>query len=160
MNKLNVFDWSKKTRTVLRSVKPGDIFMLEVRPGLFATGRIMSKVDFGHVAELLDIFVDKPQLSPEILLTAKRIGHPIVLDSYSLFDKKLAGDWRIIAHEEGYVPPAHDKVFFSYGAGASFKKVDIFGNEVGISKADADKLPIYSPKEDWDVKEILAPCLK
>lgn len=160
MSTLKVFDWNKKARTVLRSIKPGDIFMLEVRPGLFATGRIMSKVDFGHVAELLDVFAEKPQVSPEALLAAQRVGQPIVIDSYSLFDKKLAGDWRIVAHEQGYVPSAYEKVFFSYGAGASFKKVDIFGNEVGISKAEADKLPAYSPKEDWDVKEMLAPCLK
>lgn len=156
MTKLKLFEWNKKTRTVLRSIKPGDIFMFKIEDEKFGTGRIMSKVDFGHVAELLDCFSDSPQVSAEALQGAKRIGHPIVLASYTLFDKKLTGDWRIVAHEDGYSVSAREQIFFSYGAGMSFKRIDIFGKEVKISKSEAEKLPIYSPREDWDIKEMVA----
>ncbi len=160
MSDLKVFEWNKKVRTVLRSIRPGDIFMFELEPKRFATGRIMSKVDFGHVAEILNYFPDSPQISAETLRSAKRVIPPVVLDSYTLFDKKLAGDWRIVAHEEDYSASPSEQVFFGYGAGASFKKVDMFGNEISVAKSEAEKLPSYSPKQDWDMRELVAPYLK
>ena len=158
--KLNQFGWDKKPRTVLRSIKIGDIFAMQTGAGTYAFGRIMTKVLLGHVGEVFDLIAAEPVLTAEALTHAHRIGKPVVLDSYTLFDKKLAGDWRIIAHQEGYEPSDYHDVFFTSGIANSCKKVDIFGVETPISQTEAAKLPDFSPMEDWDIKEILAPYLK
>ncbi len=84
--------------------------------------------------------------------TVPRRGRPVVLDSYSLFDKKLVGDWRIVAHQDAFVPKDVAGVFFTYGAGPTRKRVDVFDREDEIPASAAEKLPPYTPLRDSQVK--------
>ena len=84
----------------------------------------------------------------------KRLGRPVILDSYGLFDRKIEGDWRIVAHDEGYIP--HDEsVRFTSGIASGCKRIDIFDNEEAIAESEAKKLPDYSPMGEDDVIEEL-----
>lgn len=145
--------WNAKPRTMLRFIKPGDVFMLALEDGKYGLGRILSQVSLGHVAEILDAELAEPSLDKISVDALRRRGRPIVLDSYGLFDKKIEGDWRIVSHQEGFVPSDVGDVFFTYGAGPRRKKVDIFDREEEIPVAEAAKLPLYTPKGDEQVKQ-------
>ena len=113
----------------------------------------MTKNRLGHVAEIfcgVSMVPDASRLSE-----FKRLGHPVILDSYGLFDRKIEGDWRIVAHQSGYLPPEHDDTFFTSGIGLSCKRVDIFDNEVPISPEQARSFRDYSPMGDQEIKEEL-----
>ncbi len=87
----------------------------------------------------------------------KRLGRPLVLDSYSLFDRKAEGDWRIVGHEPNFTPRDVGDVFFTYGDGSGRRKVDVFDNETPVTAEEACKLPPYAPFGDGDVKRELYP---
>jgi len=129
--------------------------MFRVDDNRYGIGRILIKIDFGHLAEVFDEILHSTELSEEIIRHFKRVNSPIILDSYGLFDKKLEGDWRIVAQQDGFQMPTSDNVYFSYGATNSWKKIDVFGNEESITGNEANKLPKYSPKGDREVKEML-----
>jgi hypothetical protein len=145
--------WNAKPRTMLRFIKPGDVFMLALGDGRYGLGRILSQVSLGHVAEILDAELAEPSLNAVSVDTLRRRGRPIVVDSYGLFDKKIEGDWRIVSHQDGFVPSNVDDVFFTYGSGPLRKKVDVFGQVKEIPAAEAAGLPLYTPKGDEQVKQ-------
>lgn len=68
----------------------------------YGVGRIMTQNSLGHVAETFDKILTSPDVKS---LSFSRLGDPVILDSYSLFDRKLEGDWRIVAHQIDYEPP-------------------------------------------------------
>ncbi|MCK0545919.1 immunity 26/phosphotriesterase HocA family protein [Pseudomonas syringae pv. aptata] len=145
------YSWAKKPKTLLRNIKSGDIFCFSVN-GKYRIGRIMTQNSLGHVAEIFDQVLDTPDASK--LVSMKRLGRPVILDSYGLFDRKIEGDWRIVAHDEGYIP--HDEsVRFTSGIASGCKKIDIFDNEEAIAESEAKKLPDYSPMGEDDVIEEL-----
>lgn len=154
MSEIKVRGWGAKPRTMLRYIKPGDIFMFQVDDNRYGIGRILIKIGFGHLAEIFDEILYSTELSEEIIRRLKRVNSPIILDSYGLFDKKLEGDWRIVAQQDGFQVPTLDNICFSYGVTNSWKKIDVFGNEESITENEANKLPKYSPKGDRDVKEM------
>jgi hypothetical protein len=147
--------WDKKPRTVLRSIKPGDIFAFVRRSGGFCFGRVMTKVSIGIVAEIFDFSSTEPIISEEQLSHARRIWGPDCLDSYSLFDRKSEGEWRIIGHQHGYAPSEKDNAFFFYGSPGSYTQTDIFDDSTPIDDARRRELPPYSPNGDIDVQEEL-----
>ncbi|MBJ7223495.1 MULTISPECIES: Imm26 family immunity protein [unclassified Brenneria] len=151
--KLKKYDWKKKKKTLLRYIKPGDIFFFENTPGEYYFGRIMAKNSLGHFAEIFTPSTNDPETIT--LDTKKRIRDPIVLDSYSLFDRRTEGNWVIIANQEDYIIPTNEPIRFSYGAGPIQTKVDILGNKEQITEEEAKSLPSYSPMGDFDVKEYL-----
>ncbi|MEI8574475.1 phosphotriesterase [Methylomonas sp. LW13] len=155
MSEIKIRGWGAKPRTMLRYIKSGDIFMFQVDDNRYGIGRILIKIDFGHLAEVFDEILHSTELSEEIIRHLKRVNSPIILDSYGLFDKKLEGDWRIVAQQDGFQMPKSDNAYFCYGATNSWKKIDVFGNEESITENEANKLPKYSPKGDRDVKEML-----
>lgn len=63
-----------------------------------------------------------------------------MLDSYSLFDIKRVGEWRIIGREVDYEPTNVENVYFTYGEGLTCKKVDVFGNEISISENESKEI--------------------
>jgi hypothetical protein len=140
---------------MLRYIKPGDIFMFAIDAGRFGIGRVISTVSLGHVVEFFEPVLERPTVDGLDFKGLKRRGSPVVLDSYSLFDKKLEGDWRIVAHQEGFEPQDVEHVYFTYGAGSMRKKVDAFGKTTDISASDAANLPLYSPSGDKHVKQNL-----
>lgn len=151
MNQLNAYGWDLRKKTLLRNIKVGDIFCFLIEGG-YRFGRIMTRNKLGHVAEIFDKVADSPNPAG---LKFKRIGQPVILDSYGLFDRKIEGDWRIVAHQDGYTPPIDEPVYFTLGIGGSCKRVDIFDNEEAITESEAKKLPDYSPLGELDVIEEL-----
>ncbi|HGY9627736.1 TPA: Imm26 family immunity protein [Pseudomonas putida] len=148
MNKLKTYDWDKRNRTSLRSIKSGDIFCFALSDQKYGVGRIMTQNSLGHVAEIFDKILTFPDVKS---LSFSRLGDPVILDSYSLFDRKLEGDWRIVAHQIDYEPPSEESIKFVYGVANNIKLVDIFDNETDLV-GDKDKYPDYSPVGDGEIK--------
>ncbi|MDX5631104.1 MULTISPECIES: immunity 26/phosphotriesterase HocA family protein [unclassified Brenneria] len=157
MSNFKLWGWDKKPRTILRSVKTGDIFCFKLDDSKYCFGRIISKIITGHVAEIFNFISKEPTISENNINIATRITPPIVIDTYSLFDKKIekGSDWRIIGHQHDYIIKDVDDVFFVYGLGNSCKKVDVFGNETSVSEKDAENYPELSPNGDYHVKILL-----
>lgn len=153
---ITLWSWDKKRRTMLRFIRPGDLFCLQLDDGRFAFGRIMAKSMVGHIAEIFDIFADEPVLTAEMVTSAVRLMPPVVLDSYSLFDRKSEGEWRILGHTEDYVPTGTEGVFFYYGIGSGCKLVDIFGAKTPVSEEEAYRYPPMSPNGDYTIKKQIA----
>lgn len=158
IDEFKLWGWDKKPRTMLRFIKPGDIFCFQLAEDKYAFGRIISKITFGHSAEIFNYFSDKSIITPEQINTAKSAIRPVVLDSYSLFDRKYPpeGDWRIIGHQANYQPTDVEGVYFSEGLEDDCWKVDVFGNnKQPISEKEAWKLPRLSPYGIYHIKELL-----
>lgn len=158
MNDFKFWGWDKKPRTMLRFVKPGDIFCFKLEEDRFCFGRIITLMTVGHLSELFDIVKSFPEITESEINSAKRFIEPIILDTYSLFDKKLeiGSDWRIIGHQENYIPRNIDNIYFAFGVGESCKKKDCYGNVFSISENEWERLPKLSPKGDFDIKKRLA----
>lgn len=152
-----LWGWDKKTRTMLRFIKAGDIFCFKLDEQRYCFGRIIIKFMVGHIAELFDNISNSPDISEAEIKQARRLIEPVILDSYSLFDKKIekGSDWRIIGHQQNYVPTDMDGVYFTYGEEPWCKKVDIWGNKIPISEQEAESLPRVSPFGDYNIKELL-----
>ena len=89
MNKANIWRWSKKkTKTTLKNIKAGDIFCFTQEDGTYYFGQIISKIITGHVAEIFRMVKKDALITPAELEHIDPITAPVVLDSYSLFDKK------------------------------------------------------------------------
>ena len=157
MTLIKIHGWNKKPRAALRGIKIGDIFLLSIDGSSYAAGRVLSKVDIGHGVEFFDLLLPHPEITVSEIASARRAGTPVFVDSYGLFDRKIEGDWRIVGHDDGFVPRA-ESAYFSYGAG-QYWKVDIFGGEVEVSQQEAKKYPPYSPQGDVKVKQWLVPIL-
>lgn len=157
MSNFKFWGWDKKPRTMLRFVKPGDIFCFRLDNEKYSFGRVLSKIITGHVAEIFDFISPEPKTSEVNFNEAKRIIDPMVIDTYSLFDKKTeaGSDWRIIGHQDNFQPSNVEGIYFSYGVGNSCKKEDIFGNVYCISENEARSLPRLSPHGDYDIKLLL-----
>lgn len=162
MSDFKFWGWDKKPRTMLRFVKPGDIFWFKLDEGKYCFGRIMSLMTVGHVAEFFDIFMESPTISESDLNNSKRIIKPIIIDSYSLFDKKIeeGSDWRIVGHQDNYTPENIDDIYFAFGIGDFCKKKDFFGNVTSISEREWELLPKLSPKSNFDIKKLLSKRIK
>jgi len=155
MNALKVFDWNTRIKTKFRNIKSGDIFCFELSDHNYGVGRIMTQNSLGHVAEIFDKVLSLPVVDS---LTFERLGDPIILDSYSLFDLKAEGDWRIIAHQVDYQPSSEEGVRFVYGVADNVRLVDIFDNETALIEGGG-KYPLYSPMGGEEVKELFGVCL-
>lgn len=155
MQKTELWGWDKKIRTMLRFVKPGDIFCFELKNGLFCFGRIIAKVATGHLAEILDYVSDKPCINLDNIEKGRRLGEPIILDSYGLFDRKAEGEWRIIGHQEEYKAPDFDDIYLTFGIGDDWKRRDLYGNTTKITKEEHFRYILVSPKGDDEVKEFV-----
>lgn len=157
MGNFKFWEWDKKPRTMLRFIKQGDIFCFNLGVEAYRFGRIMAETTVGHVAEIFDITLSVASITEYEIENAKRACYPVVIDTYSLFDKKIEkhSDWRIIGHQDNYMPEKVDDVYFAFGADPFCKKKDIWGNVSDISKDEWDSLPKLSPKGDFYIKKFL-----
>lgn len=157
MSNFKFWGWDKKPRTMLRFVKPGDIFCFRLDEGKYAFGRIISKIITGHVAEIFEFVSSTPNITEDIINKSKRAFSPIVIDTYGLFDKKVykEGDCRIIGHQNNFEPTGVESIYFSFGVGDSCKKKDVFGNTYPITEDEAKSLPELSPHGDYHIKNLL-----
>ena len=155
MQKIRIWGWDKKVRTMLRFIKPGDIFCFEFKDESYCFGRIIVKVTTGHLAEILDCVSDKPCIDKNSIEKAQRIGDPIILDSYGLFDRKAEGEWRIIGNQEDYIMHDYGDIYLTFGVGRDWKKVDLYGNTTKISEEEHLKYILMSPQGDYKIKKLL-----
>ncbi|MCQ3028230.1 immunity 26/phosphotriesterase HocA family protein [Pseudomonas tremae] len=155
MSELKIFKWEESKRKQLRYIKAGDIFCFDLGGIGYGLGRIMTRNSLGHVAEIFKGVLDTPQICHA---SFKRVGEPVILDSYSLFDRKTEGDWRIVAHDPNYEPPLNESIRFVYGVADNRTEVDIFDNEYPSGNLSG-KLPRYSPKGDAQIKEVFTPLI-
>jgi len=83
-----IWGWDKKKRTMIRFMKPGDIFCFRLNEDKYCFGRIIAKTVVGHIAEVFDYISEEPNIDENQVERPLRLIEPVVLDSYSLFDKK------------------------------------------------------------------------
>ena len=157
MSDFKFWGWDKKPRTMLRFVKSGDIFCFRVSDDEYRFGRIISKIKTGHVAEFFDYRSSTPEITSEKISNSKRIFNPVVIDTYTLFDRKKekGSDWRIIGTQGNYVPSNVENIYFAYGIGDFCKKIDIFNKEISITEDEAMRIPELTPLRDIHIKNML-----
>ena len=151
---IKIWGWEKKPRTMLRYIKIGDIFCFKYDDHTYRFGRIMAKVIF-HIAEIFDYTFAQPIINEEDILSAGRLL-VIPLDTYSLFDRRSEGEWRIIGHQEDYIPKDAKDIWFSWGIASGCRKSNVLDQTVFISEEEWITLPPLSPGGDYDVKREIA----
>ncbi len=147
---IKIWGWEKKPRTMLRFLKIGDIFCFKYDEHIYCFGRIIAHVMF-HIVEIFDYFSEQPVITEEDILSAGRLL-VIPLDTYSLFDRRSEGEWRIIGHQEGYIPENVEDIWFSWGIASGCRKSNPLNQTVFISEEEWRALPSLSPGGDYDVK--------
>jgi len=152
---MKIWGWNKKVRTMLRFIKPGDIFCFQLNEQTYCFGRIIAETIPGHIAEIFDYMSAEPVINGQDIEASLRLMELLVLDSYGLFDRKIKGDWRIIGHQKEYVPSDVENVYFTYGIGASCKKIDVYGNKTSISQAEQSNYMDLSPRGDGYIKNLI-----
>lgn len=157
VDEFKLWGWDKKPRTMLRFIKPGDIFCFKLAEDKYAFGRIIARQNIGDVAEIFDYFAEQPIITPKQIEHAKRAIRLVILNSYSLFDRKRESesDWRIIGHQDNYQPTDVKGIYFAYGLEDDCYKVDVFGNEEPVNGQEASKFPRLSPYGIYHIKELL-----
>lgn len=155
MSSIKFVKWDAKPRTMLRFIKAGDIFCFKRNDGKYSFGRIMAKCSMGHFVELFSYAAEIPSISEDQINQAKRLLGPFCLNSYTIFDTKRFGDWRIIGHDAGYHLEGGEAYCFAYGGSNNFKKVDMLGNTEKISNAEAGKYPRYRAYDDMNIQKML-----
>ncbi|TKI62028.1 phosphotriesterase [Lysinibacillus mangiferihumi] len=155
MNNFEIWGWDKKDRTMIRFIKAGDVFCFLNDKNTYCFGRIVSKVSIGNVAEIFDFVSLTPDIKINEIEESKRLIDLVILDSYSLFDKKIEGDWRIIGRQKDFSPTEFENIYFAYGVGDSCRKVDIFDHEVPITELEAKGLQDYSPLGNYDINDMI-----
>ena len=156
MFNVKIWGWNKKNRTLLRFIKPGNIFCFKYSESFYCFGRIMSKTIVGHVAEIFTYTSTEPVITENQILHSSRLIDVVILDSYSLFDCKSEGDWRIIGIQDNYQLVDAENIYFTYGAGKKRKMIDIDGNKSEIEEVEAQKYPILSPQGDYYIKKLIS----
>ena len=115
--------------------------------------------DESDLVEIFDYASDQPVISEEDIRGASRLI-AIPLDTYSLFDRRTEGEWRIIGHQENYTPEDAENIWFSWGIGSDCKKSNVFDHTVSISEEEWKMLPPLSPSGDYKVKWEVAAKLR
>jgi len=154
VNDIKLWDWEKKKRTMLRYIKSGDIFCFQYDENIYCFGRIISRLDIGTVAEIFDYTSNSPAISKADIENTNRMFYPVNLDIYSLFDRKIEGEWRIIGHQENFVPTDADSLFFWYGL-VPYYKIDVYGNQVTISEEETKNLQRFGFQGDIHIKDMV-----
>lgn len=155
MSEIKIWGWEKKERTMLRFIKNGDIFCFRFDEKRFCFGRIVAKNDAGHLAEIFDYISYKPFIDADKIEKALRLMEPVVLDSYSLFDRKTEGEWRIIGHQKDYIAYDFGDIYLTFGVGQNWKKIDLYGNVTRISEEEHFKYILFSPQGDYRIKRLI-----
>jgi hypothetical protein len=156
VSKLLLWDWTKKKRTMMRNIKSGDVFCFEYSENSYCFGRIIAIIDKTfYISEIFDYVSDNPLITEKEINCSKRMFYPVNLDVYSLFDRKLYGDWRIIGHYNDFIPPDAERLFFRAGMPPVAKKMDIFGNLMPISPKEEKDLQSLSFMMDDHIKELV-----
>ena len=155
MSRIRFVGWDKKPRTMLRFIKPGDVLCFLRGTDTYCFGRIMTKASMGHFGEIFEYASEAPSITEEEVQSANRMLGSFCLDSFTLFDTKIMGDWRIIGHQKDYRPEGVEGIYFAYGLADSCKRIDILGNTVGITEAEAQHYEPYMSCTDARIQKFL-----
>jgi hypothetical protein len=154
-NSFVFWGWEKKERTMLRFIKTGDVFSFQYDEKTFCFGRILlRKEKIATIAEIFNYISDVPIISKEDIDRASRIFSPINIDAYTLFDRKLEGEWRVIGHCENHTPKDADSLYFARGYPPTIK-MDILGNETAVSGNETETLLDLAYYGDPHAKELI-----
>jgi len=155
-NKITLWGWEKKKRTMLRFIKVGDIFCFQHDENTFCFGRIISIMEKrAIIAEIFDYTSDTPIITEKDINNAVRMFPPVNLDVYSLFDRKIeGGEWRIIGRCEDFTLKDADNIFFTFGYPQIYK-MDIWGNKTKISKEEAEGLTDFVYRGNGNIKKLV-----
>jgi len=121
----------------------GDFFCFELEAGGFGCGRILAKVSLGHSVEIFSGVENSPDYTPAWL--KKGVAFYDIVDSYSLFDKKKEGDWRVVASGNLDSDFDFDAAFFGYGTRGDRQKVNLAGTRSPCDEEVYLTLPPYRP---------------
>lgn len=155
MSEIKLWRWEEKPRTMLRYVKPGNIFCFRYNEQRYGFGRIIAKAIAGHIAEIFDYTSADPVIGEEEIVNSSRMLRPVVIDTYRVFDRKREGDWRIIGYQKDYRPSDVDGIYFTYGVGGNCKITDVYGNEFFIDESEAERYPLLAPLADRGIKNLI-----
>lgn len=149
--------WDEAPKHLQRYIYAGRIFCFEFDESTYCFGRIMTKTLVGYIVEIFDYTSPLPQITGDIVITAKRL-EVLVLNTENLFERNKKHNWRIIGDQIDYIPEDTDGI--NYRIGTENKKVDFFGNVTEISTEEAAALSPLVPLGDDEAKQILAPKLR
>ncbi|MEH6418720.1 Imm26 family immunity protein [Pseudomonas sp. CGJS7] len=139
-------------------LQPGDLFSLQMDDGRFGFGRIIARINDGHVAEIFDAFAATPSIDPNA--AHRRLTPLVVLDAYGLFQRKTEGNWGIVGKTENYRPdPETARARFAWGLKGHQKATDLSDRFEPIDDAEAELLPRCAPKGDYDVQQLIQAAL-
>lgn len=156
---IEIWGWDKKPRTMLRYIDPGQIFCFKFDENKYCFGRLMTHCAVGHIAEFFDFTSSLPVITAEQIKRAKRTEIAI-LDSYSLFDRKTEGEWRIVGICNNYIPDDVENIIFYFGVGDVLTLVDFFDRAKSVPKNEAMEFPRQSPYGDYMIKKLLSDKIK
>ena len=159
MSDIKLWGWDKKVRTMLRFIKAGDIFCFKLDEKRYCFGRIMAKCMVGHFAEIFDYISNDTVIEMDDIKNVSRLTSIVILDSYSLFDRKTEGEWRIIGRQEDYMPTDAEDVYFAWAIGSGCRKSNIFDDTIFISEEESRSLPKLSSNGDWVIRRQVFECL-
>ncbi|MBP5529451.1 MAG: leucine-rich repeat protein [Lachnospiraceae bacterium] len=138
---IKIWDWEKKPSTQMRYLKRGDIFCFVYDEHSYCFGRIIESVPKEYcIVEIFDYISDKPIIDEDTVLNAKRLLPPMNVDSKYVFQDKIGGDWRIIGHQDDFMPEDYDDLYMLKWDGfGNYFKVDFHGNQIEINEEERSK---------------------
>lgn len=132
-----------KTKKIKKRETPksGDIFSFKIEENLYGFGLIVSEVIIGHVALIFKVKSKWPTIS--LISSNTPSFEPIIIDSYSLFNQHLEGEWKIIQRNKNYQPdPSLEKTLFVFGdTPDNLKAKNIYNQTQKISLEDSKNKP-------------------
>jgi hypothetical protein len=135
-------------------LKPGDILSFELSPGLYGFARVLAKPKLGDAIEIFDYFSVNQEDYKKAISCSTLFEQPVILDGYSIFWKRLANNWSVVARDENfdYSQEERAKVKFKYGVPGLYKLIDLNdASYTDISQQTAEKYPDYSPYDNQAV---------
>ena len=139
---MKLWGYEKKSSTLTRYLKQGDIFCFVYNKQECFFGRILAVDPKKYcIVEVFDHTSDKPEIDEKTILEAERLLPPFNVDSKYVFqDKLMSWDWRIIGHQDGFVAPDQDNLFMLENDDEQgLMRVDLQGNAEIIPEEDRSK---------------------
>lgn len=133
-------------------LKVGDIISFELEEQKYGFARVIAKVSLGDAICVFNYF------SNDINDYEKAIQHPllfdpVILDTHSLFWRRLEGNWSLIKRDNKYIYEDKSKYKYKYGVKGSYKLIDLNNNTyTDISQEVAEKYPDYISYGDYGIK--------
>jgi hypothetical protein len=143
---------AKKKKIKLQT---GDIISFELDLEKYGFARVLTKTNLGDAIDVYDYFSNNPNDYKEAIKAQPLFEQPVILDGYSLFWKRLRGNWELMERDENFIygEEKKEKVKFKYGSQGFYELVDLNGTHYNnVSQEEAEKYPNYSPYGDLDIK--------